>query len=619
MKLLLVSGAASFSTRDVWDGYLAELRNCGREIEVVPYPLFTMLSVYSAEAVCNDLVGRALDIRNGFDAVVFIDGLFFRDAREWVPITLSAQGLLTAVIPTDDPYEEIASRAFALRFTNERTCASAESIYLPVAAELPQTPSEAAEQDIDVCFIGTVFEDRLPLIEALAAHCEQRGLRFELRGHFFRQPESLMNRTWTRVVPGTVTREDRLALYRRSRIVLNIFRAHCSAESASPRVYETAALGYSALLTSRRKEVEEIFGDSVYFFSDETELAAQLDRALIDGEDRQRRIREASAVVRSGHLYEHRAGILADALRDRAAAGIEDMLFPDDRQICFIFGAPRTGSTWLLQMLAGLDPVVVWDEPRFGWITTALSQYPAELKRSDAFFSQDFAEIWTSSIRQMFLDMARGRWPSAKPLDILVVKEVNSNEFAPFYADFFPRSKYILLLRDPFDVLDSLIDMQRPGSWNEGYWDEDQADWPEEAKIRHLAGSIVRSFRQSLLGYERCAAGSRLCLRYENTLQDPGSTLLACADFLGIRIAREKIESVAAQRRFDGITKPTGRNFPHRFGRAGIWKESGNFTELVSRIAEVELGALRFELGYVSNSRVAAAAIGDRLPSTPSA
>lgn len=598
LKLLLVSGAASFSTRDVWDGYLAGLRNCGKEVEVVPYALFTMLSVYSAEAVCNDLVGRALDIRNGFDAVVFIDGLFFREAREWVPMTLSAQGLLTAVIPTDDPYEEIACRAFAVRFTNERTYSSAERIYLPVAAELPQIPLEAAEQDIDVCFIGTVFEDRLPLIEALAAHCEQRGLRFELRGHFFRQPESLMNRTWTRVAPGTVTREDRLALYRRSRIVLNIFRNHSSAESASPRVYETAALGSSALLTSRRKEVEEIFGDSVYFFSDETELAAQLERALNNREDRQRRILEANAVVRSRHLYDHRAVILADALRNRAAAGIGEMLFPDDRQICFIFGAPRTGSTWLLQMLAGLDPVVVWDEPRFGWITTVLSQYPAELKRSDSFFSQDYAEIWTSSIRQMFLDMARGRWPGAKPSDVLVVKEVNANEFAPFYTDFFPRSKYLLLLRDPFDVLDSLIDMQRPGSWNEGYWDEDQASWPEETKIRHLAGLIVRSWRQSLLGYERCPAGSRLCLRYEDTLRDPAGTLLACADFLGLRIEREKIEAVAGQRRFAGITKPTGRNFPHRFGRTGTWKESGNFDEPVTGIARVELGALRAELGY---------------------
>ena len=40
-----------------------------------------MLSLLSEEAACSDIIGKALDIRNAFDAVVFIDGLFFRNAR----------------------------------------------------------------------------------------------------------------------------------------------------------------------------------------------------------------------------------------------------------------------------------------------------------------------------------------------------------------------------------------------------------------------------------------------------------------------------------------------------------------------------------------------------------
>ncbi len=78
-NVLLVSGSANFSTRDVWEGYRIALEAQG--IRVIPYPTFSYLKVLSVDAVCNDILGTALDVANHIDCVVFIDGLYFRGQR----------------------------------------------------------------------------------------------------------------------------------------------------------------------------------------------------------------------------------------------------------------------------------------------------------------------------------------------------------------------------------------------------------------------------------------------------------------------------------------------------------------------------------------------------------
>ena len=53
-NVLLVSGSANFSTRDVWDGYRLALEAEG--LRVIPYPTFSFLKVLSVDAVCNDIM-----------------------------------------------------------------------------------------------------------------------------------------------------------------------------------------------------------------------------------------------------------------------------------------------------------------------------------------------------------------------------------------------------------------------------------------------------------------------------------------------------------------------------------------------------------------------------------
>ena len=87
----------------------------------------------SHEAVGNDIIGKAHDVRHSVDAVVFIDGLFFRGEREWVPLSLRKSGMPTAVVKTDDPYAPItnAHHLYDVVLSNELAGLGEHELYLP--------------------------------------------------------------------------------------------------------------------------------------------------------------------------------------------------------------------------------------------------------------------------------------------------------------------------------------------------------------------------------------------------------------------------------------------------------------------------------------------------------
>ena len=90
-SVLLVSGSANFSTRDVWDGYRHALEMCG--VRVIPYPTFSFLKVLSVDTVCSDVLGTALDTANRIDCVIFVDGLYFRGKRARIPQSIRRFGI----------------------------------------------------------------------------------------------------------------------------------------------------------------------------------------------------------------------------------------------------------------------------------------------------------------------------------------------------------------------------------------------------------------------------------------------------------------------------------------------------------------------------------------------
>ncbi|MCA9055336.1 MAG: sulfotransferase, partial [Planctomycetaceae bacterium] len=546
-NVLLVAGSANFSTRDVWDGYRLGLES--QDVRVVPYPTFSFLKVLSADAVCNDIIGTAVDVANGFDTVIFVDGLYFRGERARVPQSIRRAGIPTVLITTDDPYETIPNveSLYTYRFTNEIRSAVDGAVYLPTATLPLPEPPHVEQPRYDVSFLGTVFEDRLPLLMEVAQFCEQEGLRFLIAGKVLAGKEPFERFACTDVRQRTIDTLEKWEIYSQSRVTLNLFRqSEHAADSPSPRVFEVTAFGQAALVTGpRRSQVTRIWGDSVYHFGGPASCLDAIRSALADDAERRDRVTRARRITINEHLYEHRAASLIAQLRDderqRLTRGV-----PEER-VAWIIGSGRTGSTWLAEMLGDLPLFRRWHEPYFGRFVKYLEERPEELDRPSSFFARRHQRVWVEGLRTMFFDMVQDRYPQFGR-HALAVKEVNTPELYRWLGTLFPTSKIVWLVRDPYDVLDSYLDLQKPGSWNQRFGNSEAPLSP--ANVRRTAEHIRSCTLDGLEAYEAAAPECRLRISYEELLSDPVRSLQACGDLTGVPVDTADAEAAVEAHRF---------------------------------------------------------------------
>jgi hypothetical protein len=133
--------------------------------------------------------------------------------------------------------------------------------------------------------------------------------------------------------------------------------------------------------------------------------------------------------------------------------------------LVWIFGAARTGSTWLGSMMADLDGHDWWHEPLVGHLFGHLLHERAGRRRDDDHFILGGPrELWLYPVRAFVLDSAGNRFPAVAEGGYLVIKEPHGSEGAPLLMEALPESRMILLVRDPRDVVASRMDLARKGS-----------------------------------------------------------------------------------------------------------------------------------------------------------
>ena len=596
-SVLLVSGSANFSTRDVWDGYRQALELVG--VRVIPYPTFSFLEILSAKSVCTDILGTALDVDNQIDCVVFIDGLYFRGKRARIPLSIRRAGIPTVLVATDDPYEPIANAdsLYTYRFTNEINCVADGVQYLPTATLPLPAIERLASPNYDVSFLGTVFADRLPLLLKVAGFCEEEGKRFLVAGKLLVESDSFAGFDNTEVRERTIDTIEKWGVYAQSRLTINLFRqSEQQGDSPNPRVFEVTAFGQAALLSGpQRSEMTAIYGDSVYHYDDDTSIVRVIREALANEAERLQRVDRAREITLKDHLYEHRAAKLMEELREGEQQTSQPQALED--RIAWIIGCGRTGSTWLAEMLGDLPKIRRWHEPYFGRLFKHLYERPDELDRKTSFFARRHQEIWLDGFRQLFFRMIQDRYPQFGRHS-LVIKEVNTPELFGWLNTLFPAGRMILLVRDPFDILDSYLDLQRAGSWNQKFGD--QAEPLSDANVRRTVEHIRSTTKSALDAFEMFPDEQKVLIRYEDLLKDPASHLRVCAEIVSVMVGQDRAEKVAQKHHFENYPR-TGRLEFRRHGKAGIWRESDNFTETVQRIARTDLAPLRGRLGYAND------------------
>ena len=344
MRLLLVHPAHDFSTSDLCRGIRGALVAQG--VELVDYRLSSRLEVLNMglraswikpEPPSTDLIADlASQGLAHLAAISEPDWALIICAMGLHPNAVYALrriGLRVACWFTESPYNREQELRFAalcdVAFVNERSEVAAyqaavapggRALYLQHAYDptvhRPDGPLPIDADRADVLFVGTGFENRQIVFENIdwtAVGARSGGVH--LRGLWpgVRSP----NRLAAVVRQGCVLNEETARLYRGAKVVLNLHRAHATAESMNPRTLEVAACG-AFQVADRRAEISDVFGDSdsvpMFDADDPWELACLLRRALADPAWRTACAADARRRVAS-HTFEARARRILETLR----------------------------------------------------------------------------------------------------------------------------------------------------------------------------------------------------------------------------------------------------------------------------------------------------------------
>src|SRR3954452_8806358 len=218
---------------------------------------------------------------------------------------------------------------------------------------------------------------------------------------------------------------------------------------------------------------------------------------------------------------------------DKPSGDIGFSLARSEERLVWIFGSSRSGSTWLLRMLSGLDHAIAIDDPHLGhhlgvWRPIPLAWATADgdpeltllndIKREKPsyFFNERYRDVWEPALRDLIVTRfdaeARERAAERTSEPLVFVKEPGSH-IADLLMSLFEESRMIFLLRDGSDVVDSWLDAHRAGAWalDEGAYPV--AHEGREALIRWQAS--VWAFRTGVVlrAYQGHDPGRRVLVR----------------------------------------------------------------------------------------------------------
>lgn len=295
-------------------------------------------------------------------------------------------------------------------------------------------------------------------------------------------------------------------------------------------------------------------------------------------------------------------------------------------RIVWLLGGPRSGSTWLLELLchpltaggemrpgAGRTPLAVpVNEPYLGvHLDPVVSVVPQGVFTASSwrandpsyFFAATHEDAWLPQLRELILSRLgaqAGAAAAAHGLDrpLVVVKEPNGSHAAPILGRTLPGSRLLFLLRDGRDVLDSQLDAVSRGGWLAGDSDPEGVGTPD-GRLAFLRRS-ARLWAHRTDAVQRAVAAHApeltLTVRYEDLRADAPAQLHRIADWLGIAPAPQ-LDEAAAATAFESLpAEAVGRGKTLRFATPGRWRQSFSAGERIA-IGEI-IGPKLSQLGY---------------------
>jgi hypothetical protein len=286
-----------------------------------------------------------------------------------------------------------------------------------------------------------------------------------------------------------------------------------------------------------------------------------------------------------------------------------------ERRLVWVFGSPRTGTTWLLHLVGSHPSIAAMDEPGIGMhlalFTPEVLGVPAtgfgpeQMRVNDSragddayFFAARFTDVWLPSVRALLLDRMTAQL-SAQPGDreLLLIKEPNGSLGADIIMRALPSSRLLWVLRDGRDVIDSQLDAARKGSWLSHFGGGMEATPAERIRfVEDRAHLWVARTLAVQRAYDAHEPTLRHVVRYEDLLGDTEGDLRRVFAWLGLA-PPDDVGDLVERLSFESV--PEGDRGAGRFARAaspGLWRE--NLTADEQRVVTEIIGPTLESLGY---------------------
>jgi hypothetical protein len=250
------------------------------------------------------------------------------------------------------------------------------------------------------------------------------------------------------------------------------------------------------------------------------------------------------------------------------------------QNMIWIFGAGRTGSSWLSAMMADLEGHNRWNEPYVGNLFGA-SYYvnvgERMRARDDFIFGERYRDAWLNSIRNFVLEGANVRFSGMDKGGYLVIKEPNGSMGAPLVMKALPESRMVLLVRDPRDVVSSALAAQRKGSWGDQWranrGGESLADTDPDEFVRRWSNSLMLNLGKTKEAYET-HRGFKTVVRYEDLREHTLETMRRLYSHLEIPVDAGSLAYVVEKYSWENVPEvKKGPDKPHRKATPGGWRE----------------------------------------------
>lgn len=274
------------------------------------------------------------------------------------------------------------------------------------------------------------------------------------------------------------------------------------------------------------------------------------------------------------------------SLRERSAEvfGPTLKLGVRPKNLVWIFGVGRSGSTWLQRIMSENEGHAIWNEPMVGQLFGSFYESAGKehLGRPNFVMSDARRKVWTRSVRNFVLDGAKFTVPpSLGPAPYLVIKEPNGSMGAPVLMEALPESRMILLVRDPRDVVASTLDAAQRGGWLYDWVDESKTGWRENsladrdpnAFVKMNAGVYLQQIGNAKRAYET-HRGRKVQVRYEDLLTDTLGEMQRVYETLEIPVDQKELSRSIEKHSWSNIPeKEKGRGKFYRKAASGCWKE----------------------------------------------